>query len=168
MLQIGPTLAAALLYLRHRDRPRNLWIDAVCINQSNLEEQAQQVGQMGAIRSPPTRSSSSTPYPGTLDDHRDTFFLVGPAYMDGIMDGEALLGSLPAGYAVQWRVCPSEQGSTPVFSNTLTGEMCRGDPRVDPDGEPSTTQQEVSGRYWALTPPRLRERGVDIKEVDIV
>jgi hypothetical protein len=86
--------------------------------------------------------------------------------MDDIMDGEALPGPLPAG--VQWRVFPGEQGSTPVFTNTLTDEMCRGDPRVDPAGEPSTTQQEVSHRYWALTPQRLRERGVDIKEVDIV
>lgn len=104
----------------------------------------------------------------TLDDHRDTFLLVGTAYMDGIMDGEALLGPLPAGHVVQWREYPDDLDATPVFVNTLTGETGRDDPRVDPAGEPSTTWQEVSRRYRAMTPQRLRERGVDIKEVDIV
>ncbi|KAK6207029.1 hypothetical protein QIS74_13517 [Colletotrichum tabaci] len=45
-LNIRPNLAAALRHLRYRDTPRRLWIDALCINQANLEERNQQVHMM--------------------------------------------------------------------------------------------------------------------------
>lgn len=40
---------AALRRMRLRDRIRTLWIDAICINQDDLEERAQQVTVMGDI-----------------------------------------------------------------------------------------------------------------------
>lgn len=46
---VTSNLEAALLRLRRPDAPRVLWVDAVCINQSNLAERASQVGQMRTI-----------------------------------------------------------------------------------------------------------------------
>jgi hypothetical protein len=46
---VGDNLHAALQYLRHADRVRTLWIDALCPNQSNIPERSQQVLQMGHI-----------------------------------------------------------------------------------------------------------------------
>lgn len=48
-LWITENLYAALQCLRYHDRDRVLWIDAVCIDQSNLEERSQQVQEMGMI-----------------------------------------------------------------------------------------------------------------------
>ncbi|KAI0965605.1 heterokaryon incompatibility protein-domain-containing protein [Xylaria arbuscula] len=55
-LYIGSNLRVALYHLRHEGKPRTLWVDALCINQSCLEERNQQVGIMGDIY----RSSSCT------------------------------------------------------------------------------------------------------------
>ncbi|KAK4228914.1 heterokaryon incompatibility protein-domain-containing protein [Podospora fimiseda] len=48
-LQIGKNLRCALLNLRLADRPRILWVDAICINQEDLDERNQQVSIMGRI-----------------------------------------------------------------------------------------------------------------------
>jgi hypothetical protein len=46
---VTSNLEAALLRLRRSDAPRVLWVDAVCIDQSNLAERASQVGHMRTI-----------------------------------------------------------------------------------------------------------------------
>jgi hypothetical protein len=46
---ITDNLYSALQYLRFHDRDRYLWIDAICINQADKEEQGCQVQQMGKI-----------------------------------------------------------------------------------------------------------------------
>ena len=48
-LEIKPNLAAALRELRDEISVRILWIDAICINQSNPEERNQQVPMMADI-----------------------------------------------------------------------------------------------------------------------
>jgi hypothetical protein len=48
-LRIGQNLACALRHLRYLDRSRLLWVDAICINQQNIEERAKQVVRMGDI-----------------------------------------------------------------------------------------------------------------------
>ncbi|KAF2491287.1 HET-domain-containing protein [Lophium mytilinum] len=50
-IQIGSNLACALRHLRYNDQPRTLWIDAVCINQSDMDERNAQVKRMGMIYS---------------------------------------------------------------------------------------------------------------------
>ncbi len=45
-LAVTQNLATALRYLRYGDRPRVLWIDAICVNQKNLPERSQQVARM--------------------------------------------------------------------------------------------------------------------------
>jgi hypothetical protein len=48
-LHVTKNLKSALLYLRNRTEERLLWIDAVCINQEDLQERSQQVGIMRDI-----------------------------------------------------------------------------------------------------------------------
>ncbi|KAH7385000.1 heterokaryon incompatibility protein-domain-containing protein [Cadophora sp. MPI-SDFR-AT-0126] len=50
-LTVTRNLAEALPYLRLRDKPRTLWIDAACINQKDLKERSRQVQRMADIYS---------------------------------------------------------------------------------------------------------------------
>ncbi len=47
--QVTTNLATALRHLRHKDEPRVLWADAICINQANITEREQQVAIMSRI-----------------------------------------------------------------------------------------------------------------------
>ena len=46
---VKENLFAALRRLRYPDRPRSLWVDAICINQADKEEKNHQVALMGKI-----------------------------------------------------------------------------------------------------------------------
>ncbi|KAI0191331.1 heterokaryon incompatibility protein-domain-containing protein [Astrocystis sublimbata] len=48
-MSITQNLATALQYLRYEDDARVLWIDAVCIDQSNVTEKGHQVALMGEV-----------------------------------------------------------------------------------------------------------------------
>jgi hypothetical protein len=50
-LSVTSNLADALPYLRYEDRPRVLWIDAICVNQRDFGERASQVKRMADIYS---------------------------------------------------------------------------------------------------------------------
>jgi Heterokaryon incompatibility protein (HET) len=50
-LAVTSNLASLLPYLRYEDRPRLLWIDAVCVNQKDLLERSSQVNRMSDIYS---------------------------------------------------------------------------------------------------------------------
>ena len=54
-LSVTSNLAIALRFLRYEDRPRTLWIDALCINQQDLDERSAQVQRMGDIYSKASR-----------------------------------------------------------------------------------------------------------------
>lgn len=51
ILRIRPNLSEALRYLRLRDEVRVVWVDALCINQDDLEEREHQVARMANIYS---------------------------------------------------------------------------------------------------------------------
>ncbi|KAK8085434.1 hypothetical protein PG997_006705 [Apiospora hydei] len=51
LVQVTSNLTTALRYLRHHQRPRTLWVDAICINQADILEKGQQVPLMGLIYS---------------------------------------------------------------------------------------------------------------------
>ena len=51
VFHVGLNLASALRSLRRADRPRRLWIDAICINQGDQEERSSQVLLMRQIYS---------------------------------------------------------------------------------------------------------------------
>ncbi|KAE9374993.1 hypothetical protein N431DRAFT_287752, partial [Stipitochalara longipes BDJ] len=48
-LEVRVNLATALRYLRLETEPRTLWIDAICIDQNNVEEKNTQVPYMTQI-----------------------------------------------------------------------------------------------------------------------
>ena len=48
-LALTRNLAEALPYLRYRDKPRVLWIDAICVNQQDLKERSRQVRRMADL-----------------------------------------------------------------------------------------------------------------------
>jgi hypothetical protein len=50
-LKVTTNLELALRYLRLHDKPRTIWVDAICIDQSNIEERNQQVRLMKDIYS---------------------------------------------------------------------------------------------------------------------
>jgi len=54
-LWVRPNLAAALRHLRRADRPRTLWVDAICIDQLNLAERGRHVARMGGVYSAAAR-----------------------------------------------------------------------------------------------------------------
>ncbi|KAM0541752.1 hypothetical protein ACHAPJ_013109 [Fusarium lateritium] len=49
LVVVTDNLHAALRRLRYRDRERVLWVDALCINQSDVKEKGQQIDLMGRI-----------------------------------------------------------------------------------------------------------------------
>jgi hypothetical protein len=50
-LKVTTNLELALRYLRLADKPRTIWVDAICIDQNNIEERNQQVRLMKDIYS---------------------------------------------------------------------------------------------------------------------
>ncbi|KAH9207025.1 heterokaryon incompatibility protein-domain-containing protein, partial [Leptodontidium sp. 2 PMI_412] len=50
-LPVTQNLAEALPHFRYEDRPRVLWIDAICVDQENLMERGHQVKRMSDIYS---------------------------------------------------------------------------------------------------------------------
>ncbi|KAJ9654442.1 hypothetical protein H2198_006522 [Neophaeococcomyces mojaviensis] len=48
-LSVTRNLAHALVHLRYPDKPRTLWIDAICVNQSDMHERGSQVKRMADI-----------------------------------------------------------------------------------------------------------------------
>ncbi|KAL1864895.1 hypothetical protein Daus18300_007462 [Diaporthe australafricana] len=52
---VSTRLFQAILHLRHRNQPREIWIDAICINQADLAERSAQVQLMQHIYSKASR-----------------------------------------------------------------------------------------------------------------
>ena len=78
-LPITHNLAVALPYLRRKDRVRALWIDAICINQNDLEERSRQVERMADIYKLAARVVVWLgPETGTSDHALDLFQALGP------------------------------------------------------------------------------------------
>ncbi|KAL8692679.1 MAG: hypothetical protein Q9218_002352 [Villophora microphyllina] len=84
-LAVTQNLAMALRYLRSEHSTRDMWIDAICIDQQNLKERGQQVGMMGEIYAQATR----------------VVIWLGPATDDSAL-AMATLGSLGSRVDVDW------------------------------------------------------------------
>ncbi|KAI0538784.1 heterokaryon incompatibility protein-domain-containing protein [Xylaria digitata] len=93
--RITTNLDSILRHLRHRDVIRTIWIDAICINQSDLEEKAHQIGLMRDIYSKtrktiiwlgdgPAAQERLELYP--IDRPGDTFDLVPEEFGGNLID----------------------------------------------------------------------------------
>lgn len=71
IIAITTNLAAALRALRHPQHDRTLWIDAICINQGDLDEKASQVALMRNIY---TNCSKTTAWLGPSDKSSQKVF----------------------------------------------------------------------------------------------
>jgi hypothetical protein len=70
-LYITKTLRSALFRLRNPDRSRTIWVDAICINQDDIEERGEQVKIMREIYS---SASRTVVWLGVADEDSDTAF----------------------------------------------------------------------------------------------
>lgn len=51
VIRVSRNLVESLVHLRHRELPRTMWIDSLCIDQGNMAERSKQVGRMSDIYS---------------------------------------------------------------------------------------------------------------------
>lgn len=65
-IKVTSNLERALRHLRCNDRPRTLWVDALCINQEDLGERSDQVANMNLIYS---LATATIVYLGDEDEH---------------------------------------------------------------------------------------------------
>jgi hypothetical protein len=70
-MKVRRDLALALNYLRYQEKPRILWIDAICIDQENSVERNQQVQMMSRIY---TRAENVCIWLGEQDDKSEIAF----------------------------------------------------------------------------------------------
>ena len=69
LFEVTPSLESALRHLRSPDSERTIWVDAVCINQKDLEERSLQVRQMQFIYA---RSWHLVIWVGEADEEEDS------------------------------------------------------------------------------------------------
>lgn len=115
------------------------------------------------------------------------FRIVGEAYCDGFMHGEALLGALPKDWKAVFRTLSDTDKAYGAYRNTATDEMQPDDPRLEMvDLPPGWTKHEhelmhLQNLYLnkdinkdlvkkdpRLTSSALRKRGVGVKVFEIV
>ena len=116
-----------------------------------------------------------------------TYKVVGECYIDGFMEGEALLGALPTNWQRVERLFPDIDGYGyyDVFMNVQTGDVQAEDPRLGPlpagwriaehrkkhaynkfcNEELGVTATKLDPR---LSPEALRARGVKLQEIRLV
>ncbi|KAH8621277.1 hypothetical protein IG631_24050 [Alternaria alternata] len=82
---ITKNLERALRYLRRKDSPRILWVDAVCINQVDEDERSEQVSKMGEIYSGATKVNA---WLGEADPQVDCIFAVLQEFRDHMREGK--------------------------------------------------------------------------------
>ena len=68
-LHVTRNLEIALRHLRYADRPRIMWIDAICVNQQDLHERGQQVKRMADVYS---KTKQVVVWLGPAGPHTDT------------------------------------------------------------------------------------------------
>jgi hypothetical protein len=117
----------------------------------------------------------------------DAFQVIGSAYIDGFMHGEAILGSLPARITPVMRYAATGGGGYhPAFRNEENGEISSEDPRLGPLPPGWRRHSEAFAGFWPmfenedtgdmrtyLHDPRcdlenLTARGMELRTVELV
>lgn len=99
--------------------------------------------------------------------------LVGEAYLDGVMHGEALLGDFPDGYVPIWRTPPDQSYTHLAFLETSKMKFVADDPRlkafgVAGPGGGSQCWKESKDLLAQVTPQKLEEQGVQLTKFTLV
>ncbi|KAH7076619.1 heterokaryon incompatibility protein-domain-containing protein [Paraphoma chrysanthemicola] len=95
---IREDLALALMYLRHKEKTRTLWIDAICIDQANSVERNQQVQMMSRIY---TRADNVCIWLGEQDDQSEVAFKFIREEITHLKDFDAI--SSDKDYSSKWQ-----------------------------------------------------------------
>ena len=85
LYHITKNLECALRYLRHKESPRVLWVDAVCINQNDEDEKSEQVSKMREIYGGATKVYA---WLGEADREIDCVFAVLQEFRDRAREGK--------------------------------------------------------------------------------
>jgi hypothetical protein len=113
-VRIRRNLHAALLHIRNADEDRHFWIDALCINQSNVPERNHQVELMGKIYSSAKQVVVWLGHPDELSKLAMKIFAA-VAEISATMGRGAILGK------VRFRAASSESNGFTV-SHSLSGD----------------------------------------------
>lgn len=107
--EITENLYSALIHIRFEDRPRVLWIDAICIDQSNIKEKNHQVASMAEIYENCQRVIV------WLGDEYDQVELL-PTFIENVI--QVMQEKLPNGQALL-----SNIGLSNLYGNTIQTEV---------------------------------------------
>jgi hypothetical protein len=131
--KVSGNLQTALRYIRDHSAPRKLWIDALCINQSDNAEKHHQICQMDSIY---TRASDVLIWLGEADESIDKALVllkelesrIDAAKLDWYLDSYAFSNDDEAQEAIGWHgpVCQDESvhpGMKRLFTNPWFGRM---------------------------------------------
>jgi hypothetical protein len=111
------------------------------------------------------------------------YSVIGSAFLDGMMNSEALLGPLPDHYVAVWEMyldegyapafLDTDEGYVPAFVDTRTGRFQFEDPRLRQFGTEwealgGLSFDEANSRLRMVTPHMLQDRGVRLEQFDLV
>jgi hypothetical protein len=112
------------------------------------------------------------------------FKLIGEAYCPGVMHGEPLLGPLGNGWKRVMLPMPSKGDVSEIaFMNMETRDISAQDPRLGPLPSGWNAHYDIEQHHWwfwiaqtaeitpfdpRLTPECLRERGVEVRDFEVV
>ncbi|PNP74183.1 hypothetical protein FNYG_12232 [Fusarium nygamai] len=159
-LQITQNLKDSLTYLRHDSKPRSLWIDAICINQSDVDERSSQVRLMGRIYS---SASCVISWLGLKDDPID--------YVEQMKKARSLIGLVRSCSTDELFALlldsPSKEDLEEVFEDGLYSlQLVIGERDRPPYWRRAWIIQEVSlARVWKLQSGALCISEGDIEAV---
>ncbi|CAK7211127.1 hypothetical protein SCUCBS95973_001025 [Sporothrix curviconia] len=146
IVRVPAAAEEALRYMRHGDAKRSLWIDAICINQNDLEERGQQVAIMGEVYS---QSTGTLIWLGSGD--RDGEAITQRAFAGLGALHEQLLQETDKGT----RLRDVLYGSTNIFQYATTPLP----PGVDFAAIQALFRRHWFGRRWVVQDSALAPRG---------
>ncbi|KAJ4244035.1 hypothetical protein NW762_014648 [Fusarium torreyae] len=111
---------------------------------------------------------STTDVDRSFSDHCDTYRVVGDAYFDDYMMGEALLGELPEGCKARFAHWPGDTHVELAFSVGTKSNPTRNDPRLGLDHDEALSPEQIRERRKEITPQVLRDRGILLKQLDLI
>jgi len=101
------------------------------------------------------------------------YYVVGNAYVDGVMNGETLLGPLPDGWAVRIKHNKENGDWESVYLNTVTQEIQYYDPRLDKfgmadEGRQVSSWEDNDELLMRVTAKMLRDQGVELEDFNLI
>lgn len=115
-MRITKNLHEALLQVRHPTAPRNLWADAICINQADLAERGAQVALMAKLYATAKRVLVCL---GTNPD-----YLEEAESVEGLLrDTDEMIAAKLDGLTIDWDTFPETEADNPLLTDERWGAV---------------------------------------------